>query len=68
MRRLLFVRTTAGAPIGVSLMAPAGNTFAFNIANPADGSARQLWRSAKGGRLGAPGVEQTLAWPQPQRL
>jgi dipeptidyl aminopeptidase/acylaminoacyl peptidase len=61
-QRLLFVRTTAGGPIGVSLMPPAGNTFAFHVANPVDGTARQLWRSARGGRLGAPGVEQTLAW------
>ena len=61
-RRLLFVRTTAGAAIGVSLMAPAGNTFAFHIADPTSGTARQLWRSARGGRLGAPGVEQTLSW------
>ena len=61
-RSLLFVRTTAGAPIGVSLMQPPGGTFAFHVANPVDGSARQLWRSARGARLGAPGVEQTLAW------
>lgn len=61
-RRLLFTRSTAGAPIGVSLMAPAGNTFAFHIADPDAGTARPLWRSAARARLGAPGMEQTLQW------
>ena len=51
-RRLLFTRTTAGGPIGVSLMAPAGNTFAFHIADPVAGTARAHLGQVRGRRRG----------------
>lgn len=62
--RVLFVRTIAGGGGGFAggVRADGGSTFGFMVADPRTGAARELWRSAPGARLGAPGVESALEW------